>query len=142
MCSASLHVVHCKNKDRSLQDLNKINFASNALIFGHDIKVKYNIKFFIAQVVCKGFYFFPFLIYQPNWKLLSGFFFVTILIIINSRNMKYEWNTKSESILCNQNSNFEIQSRKQVPYLVFWMHKLCCCCTCVPKTFPCVSTIF
>ena len=130
MCSASLHVVHCKNKDRSLQDLNKINFASNALIFGHDIKVKYNIKFFIAQVVCKGFYIFSISYLPTELKIALRIFWLQFWL----SSIPEIWNmneiAKSESILCNQNSNFEIQSRKQVPYLVFWMHKLCCCCTC------------
>ena len=122
LCIAKVEIVHCKTYTKWLC------FQRPDFWPWHQGQVQYKV-FYCTSCLQGILYFFHFL-FTNKIENCSSDFLVTILIIINSRNMKYEWNTKCESILCNQNSNFEIQSRKQVPYLVFWMHKLCCCCTC------------
>ena len=94
----------------------------------HQGQVQYKV-FYCTSCLQGILCFFHFLFTKQIENCFPDHFFKTS----DPKNMKYESNTKSESISrsnSNQNSNFEIQSRKQVPYLVFWMHKLCCCCTC------------
>ena len=111
LCIAKIEIVHCKTYTKWLC------FQRPDFWPWHQGQVQY--KVFYCTSCLQGILFFFHFLFTNQIENCSPDFFVTILIIINIGFQKYEiWMKYKIWVHSNQNSNFEIQSRKENKFLI------------------------